>query len=57
MDLRDTLVVGAYIFTAGSYVFVWKVWQAVAALALKVSNHHQHRMDDIERRLDVLEGE
>lgn len=62
MDLLTALVLGAYAFTSGAYVFVWWVFQQVGALAIKVAslcervdNHFQHELSVIRQRLDDLE--
>lgn len=49
MDLLTTLVLGSYGFTAGAYIFAWKVYRIV-------SNHQTTRLEKLERRLAHLEG-
>ena len=63
MDLIQTLLVGAYVFTAGSYAFAWAAWRAlsrlaerVAGLAVQVENHTKHAIEDLQRRVGDLEN-
>jgi hypothetical protein len=49
------LVIGAYLFAAGSYVFALKVLLLLYPLKKLVTNHHEHRFEDLEKRLDRLE--
>ncbi len=62
MDFLQTLVLGAYAFGGGCYLFVWRLFQAitqlrvtVATLAERVDNHHEHALEDLTRRVDTLE--
>lgn len=50
------LVVGAYLFAAGSYVFGLKILLLLYPLKKLVTNHHEHRFEDIEKRINDLEG-
>ena len=62
MDLLQAIALGSYAFTAGAYVFAWKLWQAVASMRVKLAtlcehfdNHLLHELNEIKRRLDHLE--
>ena len=50
------LVVGAYLFAAGSYVFALKILLLLYPLKKLVTNHHEHRFEDIEKRVKELES-
>lgn len=51
------LIVGAYIFAAGAYIFGFKILTMLMGIRRLVSNHHEHRFGDIEKRLDRLEDD
>ena len=62
LDLHSVLIFGSYVFTVGSYLFVWQLFQTLgqvrellSALVVKVENHHEHQLDEIRARLDRLE--
>lgn len=62
MDLMQALIVGSYVFSAGCYLFVWKLFEELtrvrmvaAALATRVDNHHEHALDDLKHRVQRLE--
>ena len=37
------LIVGAYIFAAGAYIFGFKILTMLMGIRRLVSNHHEHR--------------
>lgn len=48
MTFLETLVLGSYAFTAGAYIFVWRVYNLVI-------NHHRTKLKELEERLSALE--
>lgn len=62
MDIFQALLLTSYGFTAGCYMFVWSVWRALMSVKVKVAtlgehltNHWEHELQDVKRRLDDLE--
>ncbi len=52
MNLRDTLLIGSYLYV--SIIVAW-VWKELKAIWMVVSNHHEHRLHAMEQRLNALE--
>lgn len=48
MNFLETLVVGAYVFTASA-------WVAIGRLHMLLTNHAKHRFEAIEKRVSALE--
>ncbi len=48
MTLLETLILGSYLFTAGAYAFVWRVYRIV-------TNHQEHKLDKLDQRIQRLE--
>ncbi len=59
MDFVQTVILGAYIFSAGSYAFAWASFRWLSGqindLRTLITNHQAHRFEDIEKRLTLLE--
>ncbi len=49
------LVVGAYIFAAGAYVFAFKIYSTLMGIRKIVTNHHEHDLNDLRSRVARLE--
>lgn len=49
MDLLTTLVLANFAFTAGAYIFTWKVY-------LLAANHRKTEIQALEKRVAHLEG-
>ncbi len=53
LGLLITLILGSYGFTAGGYLYIYRVERRVTNL---ITNHVRHELDAIIDRLDKLEG-
>lgn len=46
MDLLTTLVLGSYVFTAGAYIWAWRLHR-------EVTNHQESRLRELEQQGSV----
>lgn len=48
MTLHETLILGSYLFTAGGYLFTWRVFR-------EVKNHQTTEIRELQERVKGLE--